>query len=168
MNSDHSYQERLYSPRTAALFLLLTLVFALLCAWRVSASRFDTLAVILLCAALVFLFYTLNYRTLVIQITRQSLKLKFGVFTWAEGLDNIESCAIDELPWLLQYGGAGIHFMTVRSRYRASFNFLEYPRVVIALKRRRGLVRDLSFSTRQPEQVIQYLQIFNSNSNNII
>mgnify|MGYP000900013350 CR=1 FL=1 len=35
--------------------------------------------------------------------------------------------------FFLRYGGAGIHFMSIRGRYRASFNFLEYPRVVIAL-----------------------------------
>jgi hypothetical protein len=58
---------------------------------------------------------------------------------------------------LLKYGGAGIHFMTVNQRYRASFNFLEYPRVVIALKHKRGLIHDLSFSTQNPEQVIQVL-----------
>jgi Ca2+/Na+ antiporter len=151
------YRERLTSPRTLTLFLGLTLLFGLLFAWRVSMTGFDTLGVIWLCCAILFLFYTVNYRTLVITITSQSLKLKFGIFRWTERLDNMASCQLDELPWLLKYGGAGIHFMTVNQRYRASFNFLEYPRVVIALKRKRGLVSDLSFSTRQPEQVIQSL-----------
>ena len=92
-----------------------------------------------------------------IQISPQSLRLKFGVFTWTERLDNIASCTLDQLPWYLQYGGAGIHFMTAHGRYRASFNFLEYPRVVLALTRKRGLVRDLSFSTQYPEQVIRLI-----------
>jgi hypothetical protein len=152
------YQERLTSMRTQMLFLVLTLLCGLLGAWRISAAGFDTLAGVLLCFAVFFLFYTLNYRTLEIQITPQLLKLTFGVFTWKERLDNIESCTHDQLPWLLQYGGAGIHFMTVHQRYRASYNFLEYPRVVIALKKKRGPVCDLSFSTRQPEQVIHQLQ----------
>jgi len=151
------YLERISSVRTQALFLALTLLCGLLGIWRISAAGFDTLAVILLCFAGIFLFYTLNYRALTIQITPQALKLKFGVFTWTERSDNIASCALDQLPWLMQYGGAGIHFMTVRQRYRASFNFLEYPRVVVALKQKRGLVYDLSFSTRQPEQIIQHL-----------
>lgn len=152
------YLERISSVRTQVFFLALTILCGLLAAWLANFSWFDVFAVILLCFAGFFLFYTLNYRTLVIQITPQVLKLKFGVFTWTERLDNIENCAPDQLPWLLQYGGAGIHFMTVHQRYRASFNFLEYPRVVIALKQKRGLVRDLSFSTSQPEQVIQHLQ----------
>jgi len=152
------YHEKLTSKWTKALFLALTLLFGLLFCWRVSSTGIDTMAVISLCFSIIFLFYTLNYTTLVIQITPQFLKLKFGVFIWTDRLDNIENCTIDELPWLLRYGGAGIHFMTVRERYRASFNFLEYPRVVIALKHKRGLVRDLSISTRHPEKVIQSLQ----------
>jgi hypothetical protein len=59
---------------------------------------------------------------------------------------------------LMRYGGAGIHFMLIRKRYRASFNFLEHPRVVITLRRRAGFVRDISFSTRRPDDVIQLLQ----------
>ena len=45
--------------------------------------------------------------------------------------------------------------MTVHKRYRVSFNFLEYARVRISLKEKRGLVRDVSFSTRDPEGVMQ-------------
>jgi len=37
-------------------------------------------------------------------------------------------------------------------------DFLEYPRVVLALKQKRGLVRDLSFSTQHPETVLQFIQ----------
>ena len=151
------YTERLSSLRTQALFLGLTLLFGALFTWRACTAGVDALGVILLCFAVVFLFYTLNYRTLVILISPQALKLKFGLFGWTEKLDNIASCSIDQLPWMLQYGGAGVHFMTVNQRYRASYNFLEYPRVVIKLKRKRGLVSDLSFTTRQPEQVIHIL-----------
>jgi hypothetical protein len=43
--------------------------------------------------------------------------------------------------------------MFVRGRYRASFNFLEHPRVVVALRGGAGPVRDVSFSTRRPEAV---------------
>ena len=158
MRSNTEYQAQLTSLRTTALFLALTLIFGLLFTWRVSLSGFDAWSAIFLCLAAIFLFYTLNYRVLLIQITPQTLRLKFGVFTWTERLDNIASCTLDQLPWFLQYGGAGIHFMTAHGRYRASFNFLEYPRVVLALKRKRGLVSDLSFSMQHPEQVIQIIQ----------
>jgi hypothetical protein len=58
----------------------------------------------------------------------------------------------------MRYGGAGIHWMMVHGRYRASFNFLEYPRVVVRFKQKRGLVQDVSFSTRQPEEVIRCIE----------
>ena len=157
MDNHLVYQERLTSPRTTVLFLVLMLLFGRLFAWRVRLSGFDAWSVTILCLAAIFLFYTLNYRVLVILITPQTLRLKFGIFTWTEKLGNIASCALDQLPWFLQYGGAGIHFMTAHGRYRASFNFLEYPRLVLALKRKRGLVCDLSFSTRHPDKVIQLI-----------
>lgn len=33
------------------------------------------------------------------------------------------------------------------------FNFLEYPRLMLALKRKRGLVWEIAFSTKQPDQL---------------
>jgi hypothetical protein len=38
------------------------------------------------------------------------------------------------------------------------FNFLEHPRVLIALKVKKGLVRDIAFSTRQPGEVMRLIQ----------
>jgi len=43
--------------------------------------------------------------------------------------------------------------MFVRGRYRASWNFLEYPRLVVALRKKAGPVHALSFSTRQPMEI---------------
>jgi hypothetical protein len=71
-------------------------------------------------------------------------------------MDNIEGCRQDETP-LWRIGGAGLHFSPIQGRYRAMFNFLEYPRVVIALKIRKGLVRDVAFSTQYPDIVIQFV-----------
>lgn len=118
----------------------------------------DALAVTLFVFCGIFLFYSVNYRTLVIQLTAHTLKLKFGLFPWTVPLDNIADCQLDELPKFLEYGGAGIHFFTIRNRYRASFNFLEHPRVVVAFKKKRGLVHELSFSTRKPEEVLRLLK----------
>jgi len=59
---------------------------------------------------------------------------------------------------LMRMGGAGIHFMMIRKRYRASFNFLEYPRVVLAFQREVGPVQDISFSTRRPDDVLRLIQ----------
>jgi hypothetical protein len=37
-------------------------------------------------------------------------------------------------------------------------NFLEHPRVVLALRKKRGLVRDVVFSTKRPEEVLRLVR----------
>ena len=158
MTDDLIYNERVSSNRTEALFVALTLLFLLLLIWRVKAGSLDILAAVFFCLFSLFFFYAVNCRTLKIQLTSESLKLTFGIFTWIVPLDNLEECCLDEIPMLMRMGGAGIHFMSIRRRYRASFNFLEYPRVVIAFKRKEGLVRDISFSTRRPDDALRLIQ----------
>lgn len=158
LTDDLIYTERVSSNKTEVLFVALTLVFLTLLIWRVKAVSLDLLAGILCCFFALFFFYSVNYRTLTIRLTAESLKLTFGVFTWNVSLDNIEGCDLDDIPVLMRMGGAGIHFMSIRSRYRVSFNFLEHPRVVVTFKRSRGLVKDISFSTRQPDEVIAHIQ----------
>lgn len=153
------YDERVASKRTEALFLALAILFFLLFIWRVLADRFDVLAAVFLCLCGFFLFYSVNYKTLVIRLTAEALKLRFGIFRWTVPLDNIEGSRLDDdIPVFMRMGGAGIHFMFVRKRYRASFNFLEYPRVVIALKTKVGPVQDISFSTQRPDEVLRLIQ----------
>lgn len=158
MNDDLLYHERVTSNRTEALFLALTILFFLLLVWRVSADGLDVLAAVFFFFFVFFLFYSVNYRTLIIRLTSESLKLTFGIFTWTVALDNIEECHLDDIPILMRMGGAGIHFMFIRKRYRALFNFLEYPRVAITFKRKEGLVRDISFSTGLPDDVLRLIQ----------
>ena len=158
MTDNLIYEERVSSNRTEVLFLALTLLFFWLLIWRVNASGPDLLAAAFCTLFSLFLFYSVNYRTLLIRLTSQSLMLTFGIFTWTVPVDNVEECRLDEIPLLMRWGGAGIHFMRIRKRYRASFNFLEYPRVVIAFRRKIGLVRDISFSTRRPEEFTRLIQ----------
>lgn len=152
------YHEKLSSRRTTALFLTLAILFLLLLSWRVSRAGQDILFYVFCAFFTFFLFYVFNYRSLHIQLSNQALRLKFGLFSWTVPLENIAACRLDHVPPFLRYGGAGIHFMFVDKRYRASFNFLEYPRVVIAFKRKAGPVQDLSFSTRQPGEVVRLLE----------
>ena len=153
------YFEEVSSKWTEALFLALTILFGLLFIWRVSTVSPDILAIVFLVLFALFLFYSVNYRKLIIRLTDESLKLTFGFFNWTVPLENIEACQLDDnLPALMKYGGAGIHFMLIRNRYRASFNFLEHSRVAIALKKKAGLVQDISFSTRQPDDVLRFIR----------
>ncbi|TFH34606.1 MAG: hypothetical protein E4G99_09145 [Anaerolineales bacterium] len=158
MTDNLIYEERVSSNWTEALFAGFTILFSILAIWCLRAGSPDLLISAFFFLFVIFFFYAVNYRTLHIRITPEYLKLKFGIFTWTLPLDNVGECRLDDLPILLRYGGAGIHFMFIRNRYRASFNFLEHPRVVIALKRKIGIVRDISFSTRRPDDVIRLLQ----------
>ena len=151
-----NYDERISSNRTEALFLMLTLLFLLLSVWRINYSWLDFWAGIFLFFFFMFLFYSLNYRTLILRLTPEVLELRFGIFTWTISLDNVEKCFLDKTS-LWRIGGAGIHFSPVHGRYRAMFNFLEYPRVVIELRRKKGLVRDIAFTTRHPEEVLRFI-----------
>ena len=152
------YTERVSSNRTEALFVAFTLLFFTLLFRRLNAGGLDILAAVFFCLFVFFFFYSINYRTLIIHLTSKFLRLKFGIFTWNVPSNNVEDSCLDDVPLLMRMGGAGIHFMSIRKRYRASFNFLEHPRVVIAFKRKVGPVRDISFSTRHPEDVQRLIQ----------
>jgi hypothetical protein len=158
VEGDIIYNEKVSSKKTQALFLALTSLFSWLTLRRLKARRRDMLSDASTFFAVFFLFYSLNYRTLKIRITSDELRLKFGVFTWRVPMENIAGCRLDDLPVIMRMGGAGIHFMSIGKRYRASLNFLEHPRVVVALKNKLGPVEDISFSTRHPNEVIQLIQ----------
>ena len=151
------YNEKLSSAKTEILFVVLTLIFLALFAWRRSSVGWNGWTITFLCLSAFFLFYSINYRTLKIQLTSETLQLTFGIFTWKISISNIKNCHIDENT-LWRFGGAGIHFMWIKGKYRAFFNFLEYPRVVVTLKEKKGLVREIAFSTRHPEQVMEFIQ----------
>jgi hypothetical protein len=157
--------EKISSKKTEALFVILTGIFALLFAWRLTTTSLDCLSVVWLCLGSFFLFYSLNYRTLHIQVTTNHLLLKFGIFSWTIALDHVEDCFLDDTS-LWRIGGAGIHFSPIHGRYRAMFNFLEYPRVVVALKHKLGLVRDIAFSTQHPAEMIEKIRATISINNN--
>jgi hypothetical protein len=158
MGGEVIYREEVSSGRTEALFVALMLLFFALGVRRTMARGLGKLAAVFLGLGAFFLFYVVNYRRLVIELSARSLKLSFGIFSWNVALKNMAEARIDDVPTFKRLGGAGIHFMTVKGRYRASFNFLEHPRVVVAFKEKRGPVRDISFSTSRPEELLGLIQ----------
>lgn len=152
-----AYQERLTSSRTSAQFLFLSLVFLWLGRRRLRARGRGVLGAAFFVLCGMFLFYVVNYRTLVIRLTPEALHLQFGLFRCTIAMGNIASCRLDDVS-LWRIGGAGIHFSPMRGRYRAMFNFLEHDRVVVGLKEKRGPVWDIAFSTRRPEWVLCFIQ----------
>jgi hypothetical protein len=150
------YHETLSSFRTEAIFVALCFIFFSFFMLRWFNLGWDALTITFLVFFVFFFFYVLNYKTLKILITPETLQLTFGIFTWIAALSNIEISHIDQNS-ILRYGGAGIHFMWIKGKYRVFFNFLEYPRVVVVLKKKKGPVREIAFSTKRPEQVIELL-----------
>jgi hypothetical protein len=153
MTPEVVYEERVSSSRTEALFVGLTLVFLVLSAIRGSRSGFGYLAALFLLFSCFFLFYAVNYRTLIVRMTRDALALRFGVFSWTVPWDTVLRWYLDDIP-MWRVGGAGIHFTMIRRRYRVFFNFLEHPRVVLQLSKARGPVQDVVFSTKRPAEVL--------------
>ena len=158
MKSSSVYVERVLSWRTEAFFLGLTLLFLLLFAWRRMTGMLDAWGVVFLFAFAFFLFYSLNYRSMTIHLTAETLQLKFGLFRWTVPLDNIATCHPDTTS-LWRIGGAGIHFSLFAGRYRAMFNLLEHPRLVISLVRKRGPVQDIAFSTCRPQELGHLIEL---------
>ena len=152
MADDPIYEEEVSSGRTEALFVGLMLTFLMLFAWRAAAIGIGPSTIVFFCLFSMFLFYSLNYRTLVIRITTKIVRLKFGLFTWSIPLGTIEDCRLDTAS-LWRIGGAGIHFTIMQKRYRAMFNFLEHRRLVLMLRKKKGLVREIAFSTKRPEEI---------------
>jgi Ca2+/Na+ antiporter len=157
MIDNHVYLEHVSSNKTEALFVALMLLSLLLFAWRVMSTSIEAWGIIFFCLFAFFLFYSLNYRTLLIRLDAEALQLKFGLFMWRIPLRNIQACFPDKTT-LWRIGGAGIHFTPLQGRYRAMFNFLEHPRLVVALKVKKGPVQDIAFSTRSPDVVMHLIQ----------
>ncbi|MBN1449664.1 MAG: hypothetical protein JW963_01500 [Anaerolineales bacterium] len=151
------HTEELSSSKTEALFIVLAVVFLLLSIWRWTVTGVSTWTIVFLCFFAFFLFYSFNYRRLKIQLTPETLQLTFGIFTWKIAIANIKNCYRDE-DTIWRFGGAGIHFMWIKGKYRAFFNFLEYPRVVVTLKEKKGPVQEIAFSTKEPERVMEIIQ----------
>jgi hypothetical protein len=151
------YVEKLTSKVTETLFIVLTLLFTSLSVWRIAKDDFKVLTIVFVFFSIFFLFYAINYKTLHISMTSESLILTFGIFKWAISYSDIEACYLDDMYTRL-IGGAGIHFMFVQGKYRSYFNFLEYPRVFLILKKKKGPVAEIAFSTKRPYDVMHILE----------
>jgi len=152
------YCEKIRSNTTSLLFVFLALIFTTLGAWRVSAVGLRFAPLLLVCLGLFFTFYVVNYRDLEISIFDTALMLKFGLVRWRTELSNIQTCALENSPAVIKFGGAGVHFAFVEGEYRAFFNFLEYPRVLLRFHKKQGWVQALVFTTRHPDQVLKIIQ----------
>lgn len=152
------YVEEVRSNWTSALFACLGTLSLALFSWRLSAVGWRFLTDLFLFLGIFFFLYTVNYRVLRIEIDGGRLSLQFGLLRWRTEFSRMADCQLDDSPWWIKYGGAGVHFAMVRGKYRVYFNFLEHPRVLVSLSVRQGPVRQICFTTRQPDQVLALLK----------
>ena len=156
--ADKIYSEEIRSNKTDLLFVVLALITYALSVWKFSVVGFKFGPGFYLFLGLLFTFYIFNFKVLKISITDQVLDLKFGIIPWKTELSNIQEIALDDAPMIIKYGGAGVHFAFVKGEYRAFYNFLEHPRVLIRFKKKQGLVEALVFTSRQPDQILTIIQ----------
>ena len=156
--TEEIYYEETRSNKTDRLFVVLALITYALGAWKLSVVGFKFGAGLFLFLGLLFTFYIFNFRVLKISITEQALHLKFGIIPWKSELSNVREVSLDDAPMIIKYGGAGVHFAFVKGEYRAFYNLLEYPRVLIRFKQKQGLVKALVFTTRQPDKILEIIQ----------
>jgi len=152
------YSEKITSTKTSLLFVILAMIFFALFGWRYSAVGFQFIPGLYAFLGLFFCFYVINFRELEISITDQTLQLKFGVIAWRSNIENIKSIIRYDPPFWIKYGGAGVHFAMVDGDYKAFYNFLEYPRVMIGFHQKQGWVQSLVFTTRQPDKILEILE----------
>ena len=152
------YSEKIRSNITSLLFLFLALIFFALFAWRFSVVGYRFVPGLYAFFGLFFCFYVINFRELEISITDQTLQLKFGVIGWSSNIENIKSSILYDPPFWIKLGGAGVHFAMVDGDYKAFYNYLEYPRVMIGFHKKQGWVQSLVFTTRQPDKILDILE----------
>lgn len=96
-----------------------------------------------------------NFRTMSISLTYQSLTVGFGwmkrVIPWAD-IDGYYQASRTSL----NYGEAGIHLTRSRGKFRVYYSVSGKPR--IALNLRSGRIRELEFSTGNPQEILRIIK----------
>ena len=152
------HSEKVRSNKTSQLFLILAIIFFTLFGWRLSVVGFRFVPGLSAFLGLFFILYVINYRVLKITITDQTLILKFGLISWRTEIKNVKLSMSYDPPFWIKFGGAGVHFAMVDGDYKAFYNFLEYPRVLIGFHKKQGWVQSLVFTTRQPDKILEILE----------
>ena len=112
------------------------------------AREYTVSAIILTLIALV----SINFITLRIRITAQTLTVSYGVFRDIVPLTTITGAYPDTVRSILPCGGWGIRFGRYAGQWRKVYNAIGYQNVVVRLTGRR--ITELAFATREPEKVL--------------
>jgi len=149
-----TYDETLFSKWSTLLLFSITVIFILLYFYQIIVGPIGTDPApnwFWLVMAVFMLAITINFGRLTTRITSAGLTVSYGIFKKRIPWRNIEDCYIDEAS-AIRYGGWGIRLGRVGGRWRTVYNVIGGPRVVVSLKK--GRIRELVFSTENPEEVI--------------
>lgn len=159
MKIEALYQEKLTSKWITIIFLFFALLFLFFIIYQAFIGPLGNnpapnwaLAIMFL----IFLFLTVNFLRLTIQITPQHLVAGYGIFKHKISWDNVESVYPDKSPVLTNYGGWGIRFGKVGGKWRLVYNIPESDRIVMSLKD--GKFREFVFSTKNSQEVITLIK----------
>ncbi|MCS7116214.1 MAG: hypothetical protein RMJ31_03000 [Nitrososphaerota archaeon] len=100
---------------------------------------------------LILLGLVMNFSTLIVRFTTQSISVGYGILKYNIEWKDIEDCYLDKTP-TIKYGGWGIRIGKVEGRWRLVFNVIGSPRIVLSLKR--GRFKEFVFSTNDPQKVM--------------
>jgi hypothetical protein len=98
-----------------------------------------------------FVLITLNFAWLTVRIDQRGVSIGYGIIRQHIRWEDIEDCYQDQ-AWAVRYGGWGIRLGWYGPNWRLVYNTLFDPRVV--LRRRSGFVKEIAFSTGNPDQVM--------------
>ncbi len=103
----------------------------------------------------IFLALVLNFSTLRIKITKESIIVSYGLIKYTTPFKNIKKTYHDNVSnWW--YGGWGIRLGYVKKRWRHVFNVYGVPRIVLTL--RNGTFDEFVFSTKKPQEVMSIIK----------
>ncbi|UCF08274.1 MAG: hypothetical protein JSW28_00860 [Thermoplasmata archaeon] len=158
MEHDVIYHERftakgfiaILSPITV--FMLVIMMYHLLVE---SAEPFLFWTLFYITIFIAFLLLTINFATLTITMTSESITVGFGILKRKIPIVNIADCNRDDVS-SVKYGGFGIRVAKIKGKKRLVYNTIGTPRVLLSLKE--GRFPEFVFSTKSPEEVINVIR----------
>ncbi len=151
------YQEKLSSIWITLIFLIISLFFLFLILYQIFIGPLGNNPApnwILAIIFLAFLFLSINFIKLVIQITPQFIILGYGIFKHKIAFENIEDIGKDK-SLLIKYGGWGIRFG--RSQGERYMAYIIPGADNIALLMKKGRFRKFIFSTKNADELINII-----------
>ncbi len=154
----NSYEEVLFSKISTIILSVVTSAFFLIYIHQITVE--PTWAEPLpnwfwLMMAVFLLAMTINFSRMKIKIDNDGIFIIYGVMKKKISWKNVKDCSVDEGS-SVKYGGWGLRFWRGKGNFRIIYNIAAGDRIVISLNS--GFVREIVFSTRNPEKVMKIIK----------